>query len=319
MAKNLLDFEKPLVELENKIQELVVFGKEKNIDLSEEIKTLQLKAENLKKEIYDNLTPWQRVQIARHPERPNAGDYIQTIFDGFMELHGDRYYGDDQAIIGGIAKLDGRPVTVIGEIKGKDTKENLARNFGMPHPEGYRKALRLMEQAEKFGRPIFTFVDTSGAYCGIGAEERGQARAIAVNLTRMMSLKVPVIVTVIGEGGSGGALAIAVGDHITILENAVYSVSSPEALSTILWKDASKAQDAARIMKMSARDLKALGVVDEIVNEPLGGAHKDPQVTAANLKVSLLNVLDELQGLPVETLLQKRYEKFRSIGQFISG
>lgn len=319
MAKVLLDFEKPIIELENKIQELIVFSKEKDIDLTDEIKTLQLKSENLKKEIFGNLTPWQRVQIARHPERPNAKDYIGNIFEDFMELHGDRYFGDDPAVIGGIAKFDGIPVTVIGQIKGKGTKENLARNFGMPHPEGYRKAIRIMEQAEKFNRPIFTFVDTAGANPGIGAEERGQARAIAYNLTRMMSLKVPVIVTVIGEGGSGGALAIAVGDHIAMLENAVYSVSSPEACASILWKDSGRAQDAAALLKATAQDLKSLNVIDEIISEPMGGAHKDPEAMTKILAESLKKAYQALRSEPIDQILQKRYEKFRSIGYFISG
>jgi acetyl-CoA carboxylase carboxyl transferase subunit alpha len=319
MPNILLEFEKPLIELEAKIEELVKFGKDKGIDLSEEIKTLQTKAENLKKEIYGNLTPWQRITIARHPERPGAVDYIKMLFEGFIELHGDRFYGDDPAIIGGIAKFHGQPVTIIGNVKGKDTKENLACNFGYAHPEGYRKALRLMEQAEKFGRPIFTFIDTPGAFCGIGAEERGEAWAIAENLTRMATLKVPVICTITGEGGSGGALAIAVGDHIMMLENAVYSVSTPETFATILWKDMSRAQDAAAVMKGTAKDLAELGVIDEIIAEPLGGAHKNHQETAKILDKSLLKALNALKKIPVEQLPKKRQEKFRGIGQFISG
>lgn len=319
MPNILLDFEKPLLELETKIEELQAFSKEKGIDLSEEIITLQKKAENLKANIYGSLTPWQRVMIARHPERPGTIDYIKMIFEGFMELHGDRFYGDDPAIIGGIAKFRGQPVTVIGHAKGKDTKENLVRNFGMPHPEGYRKTLRLMEQAEKFNRPIITFVDTPGAYPGIGAEERGEAQAIAASLTRMMTLAVPVIVTVIGEGGSGGALAIAVGDHISMLENSVYSISTPEAFASILWKDAAKAQDAAAIMKMTAQDLASLGIIDQVISEPMGGAHKNPQETAKTLAGSLENALKALKEQPIDLVLEKRYEKFRSIGQFISG
>lgn len=319
MPNVLLDFEKPLLELETKIEELQAFSREKGIDLSDEIKTLQKKAENLKTNIYGSLTPWQRVMIARHPERPGTVDYIKTIFEGFMELHGDRFFGDDPAIIGGIAKFRGQPVTVIGHAKGKDTKENLVRNFGMPHPEGYRKTLRLMEQAEKFGRPIFTFVDTPGAYPGIGAEERGEAQAIAASLTRMMTLAVPVIVTVIGEGGSGGALAIAVGDHISMLENSVYSISTPEAFASILWKDAGKAQDAAAIMKMTAQDLSSLGVIDEVIPEPMGGAHKNLQEAAKNLAGTLENALKALKEQPIDVILEKRYEKFRSIGEFISG
>ncbi len=319
MPSLLLDFEKPLVELEVKIDELKKFSKDKGIDLSEEIKTLQTKADTLKKNIYGNLSPWQRILIARHPERPGTIDYIRMIFEGFMEMHGDRYFGDDPAVIGGIAKFNGQPVTVIGHVKGKDTKENLARNFGMPHPEGYRKALRLMVQAEKFGRPVFSFVDTPGAYCGIGAEERGQAQAIAINLTRMMTLKVPVIATVIGEGGSGGALAIAVCDYITMLENAVYSISTPETFASILWKDPSKAQEAASAMKMTARDLGELGIIDEIIPEPLGGAHKNPQEMAKTLAKSMQKALNLLKKQPIEKVLEKRFEKFRGIGQFVSG
>ncbi len=319
MPNMLLDFEKPLAELETKIDELIKFSKDKGIDLSEEIKTLQAKAETLKRDIYGNLSPWQRITIARHPERPGTVDYIKMLFEGFMEMHGDRHFGDDPAIIGGIAKFYGEPVTVIGHVKGKDTKENIARNFGYAHPEGYRKALRLMEQAEKFGRPVLTFVDTPGAYCGIGAEERGQAWAIAENLTRMSKIHVPVIATVIGEGGSGGALAIAVGDYILMLENAVYAISTPETFASILWKDSSKAQDAAAIMKMTARDLEELQVIDEIIPEPLGGAQKNPQEAARTLGKSLQKALNSLKKLPPEKLLEKRYEKFRSIGQFISG
>ncbi len=319
MPSLLLDFEKPLIELEAKIEELKKFSKDKGIDLSGEINTLQAKAETLKRDIYGNLTPWQRVLIARHPERPGTVDYIKAMFEDFIELHGDRYFGDDPAVIGGIARFHGQPVTVVGHVKGKGTKENLAKNFGMPHPEGNRKALRLMDQAAKFHRPVFAFVDTPGAYCGIGAEERGQAQAIATNLTRMMTLEVPVLVTVIGEGGSGGALAIAVGDYTIMLENAVYAISSPEVFASILWKDPTKAQDAAAIMKMTARDLEELGIIDEIIPEPLGGAHKNPPEMARNLAKSLQKALLSLKKQPVNRLLEKRYEKFRSIGQFVSG
>lgn len=319
MPNILLEFEKPLIELEAKIDELTRFSNEKGIDLSAEIKTLQNKAETLKKEIYGNLSPWKRVAIARHPERPGTLDYIKYIFEDFMELYGDRSYGDDPAIIGGIARFKGQPVTIIGHVKGKDTKENIARNFGYAHPEGNRKAIRLMEQAEKFGRPIFTFIDTPGAYCGIGAEERGQAQAIAVNLTRMITLAVPIIVTVVGEGASGGALAIGVGDHVAILENAVYSIITPEGYASILWKDTTRAQEAAAAMKMTAPDLEQLGVIDEIIPEPLGGAHKNPQEAAKLLCKSMQKTLAALQKIPPEKLLEKRYEKFRSIGQFVSG
>lgn len=319
MPNILLDFEKPLTELEVKIEELVKFSTDKGIDLTDEIKTLQAKAATLKKEIYGNLTPWQRITIARHPERPGVIDYISMLFEEFIEMHGDRFYGDDPAVIGGIAKFHGQPVTVIGNVKGKDTKENIARNFGYAHPEGYRKALRLMKQAEKFGRPIFTFIDTPGAYCGIGAEERGEAWAIAENLMRMATLKVPIMCTITGEGGSGGALAIAVGDHIIMLENAVYSVSTPETFATILWKDISRAQDAAAVMKGTAKDLAELGVIDEIVPEPLGGAHKNHLEMAKILDKSLLKALNALIKIPVDQLPNKRLEKFRGIGQFISG
>lgn len=236
-----------------------------------------------------------------------------------MEMHGDRYFGDDRSVVGGIARFHGQPVTVIGHAKGKDTKENLARNFGMAHPEGNRKALRLMEQAEKFGRPVITFVDTKGAYCGIGAEERGQAWAISANLTRMSTLRVPVIAVIIGEGGSGGALAIAVGDHIMMLENAIYSVISPESFASILWKDPGRTQDAVEAMKMTAADLKELGVIDEIVPEPLGGAHKNPEEMARILGKSLEKALSALKKEPIESILENRYKKFRGIGQFVSG
>ena len=319
MSSQLLDFEKPLIELEAKIEELKKFSKEKGIDLADEIKTLQTKSETLKKNIYGNLTPWQRISIARHPERPGVIDYIKMLFEGFMEMHGDRYYGDDPAVVGGIARFNGQPVTVIGHVKGKNTKENLARNFGMPHPEGNRKALRLMEQAEKFGRPVFSFVDTPGAYCGIGAEERGQAQTIAASLTRMMTLRVPVIPTIIGEGGSGGALAIAVGDYILMLENAVYSISTPETFASILLKDSTKAQEVAGAMKMTARDLEGFGVIDEIIAEPLGGAHKNAPEMAKTLGKSLQKALNSIKKLPPEKMLEKRYEKFRGIGQLISG
>lgn len=319
MSNILLDFEKPLVELETKIEELRSFGAERGIDLSDEIETLVNKATTLKKSIYGNLTAWQRVQIARHPERPTTIDYIKNLFEEFIEMHGDRHYGDDPAVMGGIARFHGQPVTVIGLVKGKGTKENIARNFGYAHPEGYRKALRLMEQAEKFGRPVLTFVDTPGAYCGIGAEERGVAEAIARNLFRMTTLRVPVIATVIGEGGSGGALAIAVGDRVLLLENAVYSVSAPETCASILWKDTSRAAEAAEAMKMTASDLMELAVIDDVIPEPLGGAHKNPKEIFRNTDKYLHKVLKELQKMSQDDLLAKRYAKFRGIGQFVSG
>lgn len=319
MPNALLDFEKPLAELEAKIEELRKFGADKGIDLSDEIETLEKKAENLKNSIYGNLTAWQRVQIARHPERPVASDYIKNLFEEFIELHGDRHYGDDPAVMGGIARFHGQPVTVIGTVKGKDTKENIARNFGYAHPEGYRKTIRLMEQAEKFGRPVLTFVDTPGAYCGIGAEERGQAEAIARNLFRMTTLRTPVIATVIGEGGSGGALAIAVGDRVMMLENAVYSISTPETYSSILWKDTGRAAEAAEAMKMTSKDLTDLGVIDEIIPEPMGGAHKNYKEIFKNTDKYLQKALKELQKISLENLLEKRYAKFRGIGQYVSG
>lgn len=319
MPSTLLDFEKPLAELETKIEELRKFGSEKGIDLSDEIETLENKALKLKKSIYGNLTAWQRVQIARHADRPTSADFIKNIFADFIELHGDRHFGDDPAVMGGIALFHGRPVTVIGHVKGKDTKENIYRNFGYAHPEGNRKAYRLMELAEKFGRPVITFVDTPGAYCGIGAEERGQAETIARNLFRMMTLKVPVIATVIGEGGSGGALAMAVGDHVMMLENAVYSISSPEAYASILWKDAGRASEAAAAMKMTSKDLLELGVIDEVVPEPLGGAHKNPKEIFRNTDKYLQKTLTALLKVPTGELLDKRYAKFRGIGQFVSG
>ncbi|WP_418792069.1 acetyl-CoA carboxylase carboxyltransferase subunit alpha [Phosphitispora sp. TUW77] len=319
MPSIMLEFEKPIAELEAKIEELKNFSNEKGINLTEEISTMQAKAEALKKEIFGNLTPVQRVAIARHPERPGTLDYIKHMFEDFIELHGDRYFGDDRAVIGGIAKFQGLPVTVIGHAKGKDTKDNLARNFGMPNPEGNRKALRLMEQAEKFGRPVFTFVDTPGAHCGMGAEERGQALAIAQNLARLMKLRVPVVNTIIGEGGSGGALAIAVGDCLMMLENSVFSVISPESFASLLWKDPARSQEAVGVMKMTAYDLAELGIIDEVVPEPLGGAHKDHHEIAARLGGTLKKSLESLRKMSVEEMLQKRYEKFRGIGQFISG
>ena len=311
-----MEFEKPLLELEKKIGELRSFSSEKGIDLAEEIGTLEKKAESMKKEIYTNLSPWQKIQLARHPQRPYTLDYIKMIFDDFLELHGDRVFGDDKAIVGGIAKLNGQAVTIIGHQKGRDTKENIIRNFGMPHPEGYRKALRLMKQAEKFQRPIICFIDTPGAYPGLAAEERGQGEAIARNLLEMSLLKTPVIVIVVGEGGSGGALALGVGDKIAMLEHSVYSVSSPEACAAILWKDATKAQDAAKVLKLTAQNLKELGVIDEIIPEPLGGAHKNPLQMASNLKGFLQENLGILTQKELDVLLEERYSKLRGIGKF---
>lgn len=315
MFNGILEFEKPLLELENKIQELRNFSKEKGIDLTEEIITLEKKAESMKKAIYLNLSPWQKIQLARHPQRPSTLDYVRIIFDDFLEFHGDRLFGDDKSIVGGIAELDGKPLTVIGYQKGKDTKENIVRNFGMPHPEGYRKALRLMKQAEKFNRPIICLIDTPGAYPGLAAEERGQGEAIARNLLEMSILKTPIVAIVIGEGGSGGALALGVGDRIAMLEHSVYSVSSPEACAAILWKDSTKAQEAAKVLKLTAQNLKDLGVIDEIIPEPLGGAHKDHLQMATTLKIFLQENIDILAKKTIENLLEERYAKLRSMGK----
>ena len=312
-----LEFEKPITELERKIEELQRFSARENIDVSEEIKHLQQKSDKIRKEIYENLSAWQRVQIARHPKRPYLLDYVDLLMSDFLELHGDRLFADDHALIGGIATFEDREVMVVGHQKGKDTKENIRRNFGMAHPEGYRKALRLMHLAEKLSIPVMCFIDTSGAYPGVGAEERGIAQAIAVNLMEMISIKVPIIVTVIGEGGSGGAIGIGVGDKIIILENSYYSVISPEGCASILWRDRAKTPEAAESLKLSAFDLKSLGIVDEIVPEPMGGAHRNYEVTGCNLGKVLKAQIVKLEQMSVEDLLEKRYEKFRSIGVFL--
>ena len=311
-----LDFEKPILELERKIEELKKFTSSEKIDLSSEIKKLEDKLEKVKKEVFENLTPWQRVQIARHPKRPYTLDYISLIMTDFAELHGDRAFADDKAIICGFAKVDGEKVVVIGHQKGRDTKENLMRNFGSAHPEGYRKAMRIMKLGEKFGHPIIIFIDTPGAYPGIGAEERGQAEAIAYNLMEMAKLKVPIIVVVIGEGGSGGALGIGIGNKICVLENAYYSVISPEGCAAILWKDRTKAPDAAKALKLTAQDLLNLGLIDEIIEEPLGGAHRNPEMTAQSVKACLKKYLKELSALTPEDLIEARYEKYRKMGVF---
>ena len=309
-----LDFEKPIAELEKKIQELKSFMTEKKIDLSGEIKKLEDKLEHLKKEIYVNLTAWQKIQIARHPLRPYTLDYISMIMSDFIELHGDRLFGDDKALICGLAKLDKKKVIVVGHQKGRDTKENLKRNFGCAHPEGYRKALRFMQMAEEFGLPVVIFIDTPGAYPGIGAEERGQSHAIAVNLREMASIATPIIAIVIGEGGSGGALGVGVADRVAVLENSYYSVISPEGCAAILWKDGSKAPQAAEALKLTGEDLLKMDIVDEVISEPLGGAHRDAQKTALNIKETILRYLRELELLDKEELLRLRYKKFRSIG-----
>jgi len=313
-----LSFEKPLVELHDKIKELRRFTEEKGIDFSDEVARLEQKAKDLAEQIYGNLTPWQRVQISRHPERPTTLEYVGQIFTDFMELHGDRLYGDDQAIVGGIAKLDGRPVTIIGHQKGKDTKENILRNFGSPHPEGYRKALRLMQQADKFGRPIICFINTAGAYPGKAAEERGQSEAIARNLREMAGFGVPILCVVIGEGGSGGALAISVGNRIYMLENSTYSVISPEGAAALLWKDSSLAMRAAETMKITAPDLQELGIIDGIIPEPFGGAHRALAEQSVLIKSQLLEGLKQLDGMTREQLIQDRYNKFKQIGSFSS-
>ncbi|HIE35747.1 MAG TPA: acetyl-CoA carboxylase carboxyltransferase subunit alpha [Candidatus Omnitrophica bacterium] len=310
------DFERPIVELENKIEELKDFFQTKNIDLSREIANLEEKLKKIKKETYSNLTASQKVQIARHPFRPTALDYINLITKDFLPLFGDRLFREDKAIVCGFAKLEGRKIVVIGHQKGKDTKENVERNFGCAHPEGYRKALRVMRLGERFSMPIICLIDTPGAYPGIGAEERGQAQAIAENIREMFSLKTPIIVVIIGEGGSGGALGIGVGDRILIMEYAYYSVISPEGCAAILWKDASKKDEAAEVLKLTASDLLKLGVVDEIIPEPEGGAHRNYEEAADNLKKYILKNLEKVSKIEIEEFLKIRYEKYRKIGVF---
>ena len=311
-----LDFEKPIIELERKIEELRNFTSHKSIDISGEVKRLEEKLDHIKKDIYDNLTPWQRVQIARHPKRPYTLDYIEMIMTDFIEIHGDRHFADDKALITGLAKIDGENIVIMGHQKGKDTKENLERNFGSAHPEGYRKAMRVMKMAEKFGLPVVAFIDTPGAYPGIGAEERGQAEAIAYNLREMADLKTPVLVFVIGEGGSGGALGIGIGDKVYVLENAYYSVISPEGCAAILWKERSKSPDAAAALKLTAKDLFEMRIIDGIIKEPLGGAHRDPQGAAENIKKVIKKDLAFFKDIPKDKLIETRYAKIRSIGVF---
>lgn len=314
---NDLDFEKPINELEKKIQELKNFTAQKKIDLSSEIRRLEEKLAHLKKDTYTNLTAWQKVQLARHPQRPYSLDYINMLMTDFIPLHGDRLFADDKAVVAGLAKVDGHKIAIIGHQKGRDTKENLKRNFGCAHPEGYRKALRVMQLAEEFNLPVVIFIDTPGAYPGIGAEERGQAQAIALNLRQMAQIATPIIAVVIGEGGSGGALGIGLADKICVLENAYYSVISPEGCAAILWKDGSKAPAAAEGLKLTAQDLLKMGLIDEIVPEPLGGAHRAPEDMAANLKGVILKDLRELQTIDKEELLRSRYKKFRHMGAFV--
>jgi len=309
-----LDFEKPIVELEKKIQELKSFGSEKKIDLSSEIKKLEDKLDHLKKDTYVNLSAWQKVQLARHPLRPYTLDYIGMLLTDFIELHGDRLFADDKALICGFAKLDGKKVAIMGHQKGRDTKENLKRNFGCAHPEGYRKALRVMQLAEQSNMPIVVFIDTPGAYPGIGAEERGQSQAIALNLREMARIATPIISIVIGEGGSGGALGVGVADRVCVLENAYYSVISPEGCAAILWKNGAKAPEAAEVLKLTAEGLLKMGIIDEVVPEPLGGAHRDPQKSAQNIKEAIQRNLKELKAMSKEELLQARYKKFRGMG-----
>ncbi len=311
-----LDFEQPVAELEGRIEELRYAQDDSAVDISEEIQRLTKKSQALSRDIYARLTPWQVAQVARHPQRPYSLDFVGMMFSGFEELHGDRMFGEDASIVGGLARFDGEPCVVIGHQKGRDTKEKILRNFGMPRPEGYRKALRLMQLAEKFALPVFTFVDTPGAYPGIEAEERNQSEAIGRNLYAMASLKTPIIVTVIGEGGSGGALAIAVGDTVLMLQYATYSVISPEGCASILWKSADKAPEAAETLGITANRLKTLGLIDKIVPEPLGGAHRDPQATAASLKKALAEALTQLQEKKPKELVEERLERLMAYGRF---
>lgn len=314
MNLNFLDFEQPIAELEAKIEELRLVGSDSEINISEEIQRLKQKSEDLTKSIFTNLSAWQVTQLARHPKRPYMLDYIEAIFTDFDELHGDRHYSASPAIVGGLARLDGQPVMVIGQQKGRSTKEKLYRNFGMARPEAYRKALRLMHMAEQFKLPIITFIDTPGAYPGIGAEERGQSEAIARNIFEMTRLSTPIICIVIGEGGSGGALAIGVGDRVLILQYGIYSVISPEGCATILWKSADKAADAAEAMGVTAENLFKLGLVDQIVEEPLGGAHRDPDLIATRVKEALIDNLKYLQSLSLEQMLENRYQRLMQYG-----
>src|SRR5882724_6421670 len=314
--RHFLEFEQPIAELESKIEELRYVQNESAVDISEEIDRLGKKSLQLTKDIYASLSPWQVTQIARHPQRPYALDYIGEVFTDFQELRGDRAFANDQSIVGGLARFNGQACMVIGHQKGRDTKERAARNFGMSRPEGYRKALRLMKLAEKFGLPVFTLVDTPGAYPGIGAEERGQSEAIGRNIFEMAQLEVPIIATIIGEGGSGGALAISVGDQLLMLQYSVYSVISPEGCASILWKTAERASDAADALGITAHRLKALGVIDKIINEPVGGAHRDTKQMAAYLKRALTDSLRQISDLKPKELLQRRYERLQAYGRF---
>ncbi len=315
----LLDFEKPLSELESRIQQIRELADENQVDVSKEIAQLEARADVLRQEIFSSLTPAQRLQLARHPRRPSTLDYIQAITDEWLELHGDRGGSDDPALVGGVARIQDRPVVILGHQKGRDTKDNVARNFGMAAPGGYRKALRLMDHANKFGMPIVTFIDTPGAWAGVEAEKLGQGEAIAFNLRQMFSYDVPIITTVIGEGGSGGALGIGVADHLYMFEHSVYTVASPEACAAILWKDAKKSGQAALALKITATDLKGLGLIDEILAEPPSGAHSEPIKAAATLKDALTKSIDTLSAMPSADLKKLRYEKFRKMGVFEQG
>jgi len=314
--KTFLDFEQPIAELESKIEELRYVQVESAVDISEEIEQLSKKSQQLTKDIYSDLTPWQITKIARHPERPYTLDYINDIFTDFVEMHGDRHFSDDLSIVGGLARFNGNACMVMGQQKGRDTKERTARNFGMTRPEGYRKALRLMKTAEKFNLPVFTFVDTPGAFPGIDAEERSQSEAIGRNIYEMAQLQVPIITTIIGEGGSGGALAISVADQLLMLQYSIYSVISPEGCASILWKTSDRASDAAEALGITAHRLKALGLVDKIVNEPVGGAHRDTKLMASHLKRGLNDAWRQLSDLKLKELLDRRYERLQSYGRF---
>jgi acetyl-CoA carboxylase carboxyl transferase subunit alpha len=316
MKQTFLEFEQPIAELEGKIEELRYVQDDSALDISEEIGRLQKKSNTLTKDIYSKLSPWQISQVARHPQRPYTLDYINNIFTDFQELHGDRSFADDSSMVGGLARFSNQTVMVIGHQKGRDTKEKLARNFGMPRPEGYRKALRLMRMAEKFGIPVLTFVDTPGAYPGVGAEERGQSEAIGRNLYVMAELRVPIVVTIIGEGGSGGALAIAVGDTVLMLQYSTYSVISPEGCASILWKSAEKAPEAAETLGITANRLKTIGLIDKIVTEPLGGAHRDPQTMMQTMRKALQDALKQVQEQPLVDLLQARFNRLMEYGKF---
>lgn len=311
MLEGWLDFERPIAELEAKIQELSSLE-----GYNEEIKRLKNQVEKLKKKIYSSLTPWQKVQLARHPRRPYTLDYIDLVFDEFFEIHGDRTFSDDPAIVAGLARIEAKNVVIIGHQKGRDTKEKLRRNFGMPHPEGYRKALRALQMAAKFGLPVITLVDTPGAYPGVGAEERGQAEAIALNLKEFAVAPVPIVVVICGEGGSGGALAVAVGDRILIMEYSTYSVITPEGCASILWRDGNKAEEAARVLKLTSQDLFEFNVIDEVIKEPLGGAHQDWKAAAQNVKEAIIRNLKKIDSIPSDELVRKRIEKFAQMGVY---